>query len=261
MKVVVCIKEVFDSDDVVIDEKTKNIDRNKTKMIINPYDLHAVEAAIQMKEEYGAETYVLSMGVPSCEESLRYCLAMGIDNAILITDKSLAGSDTVVTTLTLSEAIKKIVPDFSLIICGKHSIDSETSIVGPGIAERSGIPQLTYVEKIEEIKDSKITVIKEFADCDQRVEAKLPALMTVTDTVNKARYPDLRRAHFAMDFEVKVLALSDLNLSEEEVGVIGSPTVVGEMHIIERGDSNCKIITGDAPELARQLSDLIGGFN
>lgn len=257
MKIVVCIKQVLNSDDVKIDKKTKNIDRTGAEMIINPCDLNAVELALSLKEEYGAETYVVTMGIPTAKEALRECMAMGIDHGILVSDRALAGSDTIATTLALAETIKQYVPDYSLILCGKHAIDSETSIVGPGIAERLGIPQLTYVEEVVKfVKGESIQVKKQVEDGDLLVEASLPAVLTVSDEINKPRYMNLNRINYAANSEIGVVTVKDLGLSLDRVGQAGSPTIVGEMHIVEK-QSGGQILEGDSEEIGKKLTGLI----
>lgn len=256
MKIVVCIKEVFNSDDVKIDKKTKNIDRRGAELFINPYDLNAVEVALELKDKFGAETYAFTMGIPSAESSLRECLAMGIDKGILLTDRALAGSDTIATSLALTETIKKYVPDFDLIICGKHAIDAETSIVGPAIAERLGIAQLTYVDELVSIEAGNVIVKKAAENGDLEVEAKLPAMLSVTGEVNKPRYMDLKNIRFAVSSEIEVVDTAKLNLSAEDVGVPGSPTVVGEMHMVERAAGACRMLSGSTVDITRKIAEL-----
>lgn len=256
MKIVVCIKEVLDSDDIKIDKVTKNIDRTGAQLMINPYDLNAVELALSIKEKYGAKTYVVTMGIPSAEKSLRECLAMGIDKAMLITDRALAGSDTIATSLALSETIKKYVPDCDLVICGKHAIDAETSIIGPAIAERLGIAQLTYVDEFVELKDNTVVVKRAAENGDLLVEAALPAVISVTGEINKPRYMSLNRIIYAINSEIEVVNTEKLGLAKERVGVMGSPTIVGEMHMVEKNSAACNKLAGDTTELAKQIAQL-----
>ncbi len=256
MKIVVCIKEVFNSDDVKIDKKTNNIDRRGAELFINPYDLNAVELALELKEKFGAETYAITMGIPSAENSLRECLAMGIDKGILITDRALAGSDTIATSLALAETIRKYVPGCDLILCGKHAIDAETSIVWPAIAERLGIAQLTYVDELVSLESGKITVKKASENGDLEVEAKLPAMISVTGEVNKPRYMDLKNIRFAVSSPIDIVGTAKLGLAAEAVGVPGSPTVVGEMHMVERSQGACVMLSGSTVDIARKIAEL-----
>ena len=257
MKVVVCIKEVPKSDEIKIDKKTKNVDRRGAEMIINPYDMNAVQLAIRLKELHGAETFVLTMGLPSAEQSLRECLAMGIDRALLITDRKMAGSDTIATSLVLATAIKKYVPEFDLVLCGKHAIDAETSIVGPGIAERLGIAQLTYVDEWVGIRDdNKVVVRKNSDEGEMLLEASLPAMISVTAEINKPEYMNLNRIGYAMNADVEMITTEKLGLMENLVGVSGSPTVVGEMHMVDKAAGSCKILSGEPAELAKQIAEI-----
>lgn len=260
LKIVVCIKQVLNSDDVKINKETKNIDRTGAEMIINPSDLNAIELAISLKEKYGADTYVITMGIPAAEEALRECLAMGVDNAYLISDRALAGSDTIATTLTLAETIKKYVPGCDLVICGKHAIDSETSIVGPGIAERLNIPQLTYVEEVVEfVKGDSITVKRVVEEGDLVVQAHLPAMLSVTEEVNKPRYMNLNRIGFATNADIEMITAEKLGLSKEQIGQMGSPTIVGDMHIVET-HSKGEMLQGDSSEMGRKIAEIIEGI-
>ena len=260
MNTVVCIKEVFDSDDVKINKETKNIDRSSAELFINPYDLNAIELALELKEKHGGETYVMTMGVPSAEGTLRECLARGIDKAILITDRDLAGSDAVATSLALTETIKKYVPDVDLILCGKHAIDAETSIIGPGIAQRLDVPQLTYVNEVIEVDDKKVVARRIGEDEDLVVETTLPAVMTVSGEINKPRYMSLNNIRYAVNEEIQMVNLEKLGLEKERVGVEGSPTIVGEMHMVEKS-GDCNILSGNPQEIAKQLAEMVLKYN
>lgn len=257
MKIAVCIKEVFNSDDVKIDKETKNIDRTGAEMVINPYDLNAVELALNLKEKFNAETFVLTMGIPSAELSLRECLAMGIDNALLITDKALAGSDTIATSLVLAEIIKKYIPDCSLIICGKNAIDAETSIIGPAIAERMGIPQLTYIDELIELNDESIIIKKEFKGNDILVKSLLPAVISVTGQINKPRYMNMNKIKKAVNFQIATVNIIDLGLNAKVVGIQGSPTVVGEMHMGKSNQIACEFLTDDIKESSKKIAEIV----
>lgn len=258
MNIVICIKEVFNFDDVKINKETKNIDRLGVKMFINPYDLNAIELALNLKDKYNANTYVITMGIPTAEKTLRKCLSMGIDNALLITDIAMVGSDTIATSLVLSEAIIKYIPTFDLILCGKHSIDSETSIIGPAIAKRLGIPQLTYVNKLIDItNENKVIVKKSSENEDIVIEAPLPAVITVTNEINKPRYINLNYIKHALNSKIEIVNSEMLGINKEKIGIPGSPTTLGDMHIIENLIQNCNMLTGDIEDITRKIAKII----
>ncbi|HEX9715060.1 MAG TPA: electron transfer flavoprotein subunit beta/FixA family protein, partial [Desulfurivibrionaceae bacterium] len=143
MKIIVCVKQVPDAKDVRLDPKTNTLSREGVQAIMNPYDRHALEEAVRLKEQHGGTVTVLSMGPPQAEEMLREAVSCGADEAVLVSDRAFAGADTWATTYTLSQAIKKI-DDFDLILCGKQAIDGDTAQVGPGLAERLDIPFVAY---------------------------------------------------------------------------------------------------------------------
>src|SRR5665648_1119776 len=157
MKIVVCIKQVPATNDAKIDPETKRIIREDTKAILNPFDTYAVEEGVQLRDKFGGEVIALSMGPPKAEESLREAISVGVDRAILLSDRAFGGSDTWATSYALAKAIEKI-GDVDLVICGKQSIDGDTAQVGPGIAAHLGWLQAAYVMAVEEISSSSIRV-------------------------------------------------------------------------------------------------------
>lgn len=219
MNIIVCIKQVPDTTDVKTDPKTGTLIREGIPVIINPEDKVAIEAALQFK----GKVTILSMGPPQAEDALREALAMGADKAILLCDKKFAGSDTWATANALAAAIKKI--DYDLIICGRQAIDGDTAQVGPQLAENLGLPQITYVQKLE-IKENKIKAQRELEDGYEIVEAELPALITVIQDMNKPRYSSLQGISDACEKEIKVWSAKDVNVDEKTIGLIASPTKV-----------------------------------
>ena len=160
MKIVVCMKQVPDTANVRIDRETNTLIREGVDSVINPFDTYAIEEAVLLKEAHGGEVAVISMGPPKVEEALRECISLGADDAILITDRAFAGSDTWATSYTLATAIKKI-GDFDLILCGKQAIDGDTAQVGPGIAAHLDIPQITFVRKIRSVDQGQKKIVVE----------------------------------------------------------------------------------------------------
>jgi len=227
MHIVVCIKQVPDTEElprVKINPQDNTIVREGIKNIINPFDENALEEALRIKDKISTSVTTISMGPPQAKEALRKVLAMGVDKAILISDPAFAGSDTLATSYILSQAIKRL-GSFDLIITGKQAIDGDTAQVGPGIAEWLGIPQLTYVRRLE-IKNGMIRAERALEDYFEVVEAKLPALITVTKEINEPRYPSLRGLLMAKKAEIPVWTNEHLKLPLNRIGLDGSPTRV-----------------------------------
>jgi electron transfer flavoprotein beta subunit len=225
MNIIVCIKQVPETTEVKINPETNTLIREGVKSIINPFDMYAIEEAIRLKEKYGGKTTVITMGPPQAEEALREAIAMGIDEAILITDRCFAGSDTWATSFTLSNAIKKI-GDFDLILCGKQASDGDTAQVGPGISAHLDIPQVTYVKKIREINKNYACVERMTEEGFEVISTSLPSLFTVVKEINEPRLPSLRGLMRAKQAKILRWSAKDLELPEDKIGLKGSPTQV-----------------------------------
>ncbi len=224
MKIVVCIKQVPDTAEVRINPETGTLIREGVPSIINPFDMHAIEAGLQIREKTGGKVTVLTMGPPQAETALRDAISMGADNALLLSDSAFAGSDTWATSYILSSAIAKLSAD--IIICGKQAIDGDTAQVGPEVAEFLNIPHISYVRKIEDIKDKSIKVQRLMEEGYDIVESTLPALLTVVKELNEPRLPSLRGKMAAKKAEIKKWSLSDIQADENKTGLKGSPTQV-----------------------------------
>ena len=225
MKIVVCIKQVPEISEVMIDPETNTLIREGIPLIINPFDENALEEGLQIKEKHSGEVIAITMGPSQAEEALRKCLAMGADAAILISDKNFAGSDTLATAYTLSVVIKQLKPD--LVICGKQAIDGDTAQVGPELAEQLRIPQITYVKKVEILKDEKSIILhRETDDGYEIIQSKLPVLITVLKMINEPRYPGIRGIVAAKKKVIKVINANDLKINSDRLGAHGSPTKV-----------------------------------
>lgn len=250
MKIAVCIKQVPDTAEVKINKETGTLMREGVPSIINPYDTHALEAAVQIKESQGAEVVVLTMGPPQAETALRECISMGADEGILLSDRAFAGSDTWATSYALSSAMKKLSPD--LIICGKQAIDGDTAQVGPGMAEMLDIPHVAYVRKIEELTESTIKVHRLMDDGYDVVEASLPALLTVVKEINEPRIPSMKGKMKAKKAGITTWSASDIGAEPGKVGLTGSPTQVKNIFAPEaRGDR--EMIEGTPEEQAEKI--------
>ncbi len=224
MNIIVCIKQVPDTTEVRLDPKTGTLIRDGVPSIINPDDKSGLEAALTLKDEIGAKVTVLTMGPPQAEKALREALAMGADEAILLTDRAFAGADTWATSTTLAAAIKKM--DYDLIIAGRQAIDGDTAQVGPQIAEHLGIPQVSYVEGLEKDGDSLI-LKRVFEDGYHKIKVKTPCLITTLSEMNKPRYMSVGGILDAYrEKEIIKWTLEDIEVNTEHIGLKGSPTKV-----------------------------------
>jgi electron transfer flavoprotein beta subunit len=259
VKIVVCIKQVPDSTDVKINPETNTLVREGVQSITNPFDEFAVEEALLTKEKYGGEVHVITMGPPQAMEVLKNALAVGADKAYLVSDKAFAGADTLATAYTVAKTIETI-GGADLIICGKQAIDGDTAQVGPGIATRLGIPQLTYVAKVREIdvEKKKIVVERMLENGREILESSLPALITVVKDINEPRLPSLLGIKKAAKAQIPTWTANDIHADENRIGLKGSPTWVKKIFSPEpRGGG--KILQGEITEVVPQLVDELMG--
>ncbi|OIQ52989.1 acryloyl-CoA reductase electron transfer subunit gamma [Moorella thermoacetica] len=230
LQMVVCVKQVPDTAEVRINPRTNTLVRAGVPAIINPYDAHAVEAAVQLKEKYGGQVTALSMGPPQAEEVLRRALGMGADRAILLSDRAFAGSDTLATSYILAAAIRAIGREtpVDLVFCGKQAIDGDTAQVGPGIATRLGFTQLTYVMAIDgvDLEKGQIQVQRKLEGKREVIRGRLPALLTVVKDLNELRYASLPALIRAARATIITWSKDDLDLDPASIGLKGSPTSV-----------------------------------
>ncbi len=237
MNIIVCIKQVPATTNVQIDPNTGTLIRSGVESIINPFDEYALEEAVKLKEKFGGKVTVLSMGPPQAETALRECIARGADEAILLTDTRFAGADTLATSYTLAKGIEKL-SYFDLIICGKQAIDGDTAQVGPGLAEKLGIPHVCYVRKIVEIRDegdqSLISVERMMEDGYDLLAMFLPALITVVKEINVPRLPSLRGLAKAKSSLMPVWTAKELGVDKNMVGLSGSATRVIKIFFPQR---------------------------
>ena len=225
MKIIVCIKQVPDTTDVRIDPATNTLVREGVPSIINPFDMYAIEEGLRLREKLGGTVTVLSMGPPQVAQALREAISMGVDEAVLLSDRAFAGADTWATSYTLSMGIRKI-GGFGLILCGKQAIDGDTAQVGPGVAEFLDVPQVTYVKKIEAIDGTQATVWRMTEDGYDVIATPLPAVLTVVKEINEPRLPSLKGKMRAKNYQPTVWKAGDLGADEKNIGLNGSPTNV-----------------------------------
>ena len=244
MKIVVCLKQVPDTTAVKIDPKTGTLIRDGVPSIINPEDKHALEAALQLKDNNGAEVTVLSMGPPQAKSALREALCMGADKAILITDRAFAGADTLATSKALAGALKKL--EYDIIFAGRQAIDGDTAQVGPEIAEHLNIPQVTYVQGVK-VEEDGLLVNRALEDGYELIKVQTPVLLTAIEELNHPRYMNVQYIFDTVDKEVKIMTAADLDIPVEELGLKGSPTKVKKSMTKEAKGAG-EIIKESAPE-------------
>ena len=257
MLIVACVKQVPDTTQVKIDPDTGTLVREGVPFIINPFDTHALEESLRLKDKYGFRVAAISMGPPNTEATLRKALALGADRVILLSDRVFGGADTLATSMVLSEAVKRLAQEeeVAMVICGKQTIDGDTAQVGPGIASRLKYPQLTLVDQIQgvDLEARKVRVRRKLEGRHEIVEAPLPVLITVVREINRSRYPAVPMRLMAEEAEVTLWDNKVMQLPEEGIGLKGSPTQVRRIFSPERTKGE---IVGDGlnnPEEAAQL--------
>ena len=225
---VVCLKQVPDTSEVRIDPLTNNLIREGIPSIINPYDVHALEEALRMRDKVGGQVTIVSMGPMQAIEALQKAMSYGADRAILLSDRAFGGSDSLATAYILATAIKKLdeTEPVDLVLAGKEAIDGDTAQTGPGIAQRLGFAQLTYVIKVRELTDASIIVERKTEGGRMVVEAKLPALITVEKELNDVRYASLPNVMKAAEYMPEIWDSQALNFDRAKIGLKGSPTSV-----------------------------------
>jgi electron transfer flavoprotein alpha/beta subunit len=252
MHTIVFIKQVPATSEIKWDPKTGTLMREGAEGVLNLADKHALEAALQLQEQLGGHSTAVSMGPPQAEEALREALAMGVDRAILLSDKAFAGADTLSTAYTLSLAAKKI-GSFDLILCGKESSDGMTAQVGPQVAEFLGLPQLTRTREIT-ILDALVRIKQKIEDGFRILEAPLPAVITVEREINRPRIPTMDTIMEAYrSKEVTVWSAGDLEGDPELLGLAGSPTQSRAVYTREVKKGEVTMLEGEPDEVAGKL--------
>ena len=256
MKIIVLIKQVPETTDVRIDPETNTLIREGVASVVNPFDMYAIEEALRLKERIeGAKVVVVSMGPPQAVDVLKEALSMGCDEAVLLSDRKFAGSDTWATSYTLSKAIKKI-GDYSIIFCGKQASDGDTAQVGPGVSTHLDIPQVTYVKKIEEIDENKAKVERMTEEGYDIIETPLPVVLTVVKEINEPRLPSLKGKMRAKKAEIPVWGAEDIGCDEDKIGLDGSPTRVLKIFTPPQREGG-RIMEGEPDEMAKELAGLL----
>jgi len=260
MLVVACIKQVPDTTLVSVDPDTGTLIREGVPSIMNPFDTHALEASLELKDRYGFRVVVISMGPPAAEVTLRKARALGADDAILLSDRVFGGADTLATSKTLTEAIVRLgkEDELALVLCGRQTIDGDTAQVGPGIATRLGCTQLTLVDRIEEVDVAARTVKvrRKLEGRHEIVSAPLPVMIAVLREANTPRYPTVPSRLAAATADIPLWNNAVMGIDTEQIGLKGSATQVRKIFSPERAKGEIVGQPSDPPEsVARLLID------
>jgi electron transfer flavoprotein beta subunit len=259
LNLIVLIKQVPEIDKVKFDIEKGRIDRSSAKGVINPFDLNAIEAAVQIKERIGGNITAISMGPPQAISSLREAISRGVDRAILLSDNKFAGADTLATSYTLACAIKKI-KKFDIIICGEKTVDGDTGQVGAEVAEHLNIPHASYVSKIIEYNKEHIIVLSEMGAYNYIIKLNFPCLISVTKDINTPRLPTFKDLMKARKAEIEIWDsnyLSDI-ADINKFGIEGSPTRVIKIAIPKEEIGKCKIFRGEIDNIIPALVEELG---
>lgn len=263
MRIIVCIKQVPDTNEVRINQETGTLIREGVSSIMNPDDKNALEEALRLKDDWNAEVITVTMGPGQAKEILKESLAMGADKAFLVSDRAFGGSDTWATSTILAAAIEKI-GNYDIIFCGRQAIDGDTAQVGPETAEFLNIPQITYVKKLT-IQDNKLKVVR-FTEYGEYIyEVKTPVLLTAIKELNTPRYPTVKGIIKAYDEEnddeIRIFGFEDLNVDPSQIGLKGSPTNVYKSFVPVKS-KNSEIIDGlNAREKSKKLVQKLSELN
>lgn len=253
MHIIVLVKQVPDTSEVRINRETNTLIRDGVPSIINPFDMYAIEEALRLREKHGGKVTALTMGPPQAAEALKEAVSLGVDDVVLLSDRSFAGADTWATSYALSQGIRKI-GAYDLIIAGKQAIDGDTAQVGPETADMLGVPFVAYIKKIERVDGATMTAERMMDEGFDVVETSLPALITVVKEINEPRVPSLKGKMKAKSLKVTTWSAKDVEADEVKCGLKGSPTkVVRIFPPAPRGQR--EILTGTMEE---QVAAVVG---
>ncbi|MFC1521292.1 electron transfer flavoprotein subunit beta/FixA family protein [Elusimicrobiota bacterium] len=255
LKVIVCFKVVPRPEEVKVNKETNTLDRANVRNIINPPDMNALELALMLKDKHDAEVTLVSMGPPFFEGYLRLAMSVGADKGYLLSDRAFGGADTLATTYTLAEGIKKA-GNYDIIICGEESSDGATAQVPPGLAEWLDTSQVTYVTDLEYIeKDHKIKARREVKGGHEDLISALPAVLSVKPGINELRFINFDRKEWSIkDAQVTVWNAKDIGADEAKIGWNGSPTTVAGVKQLATLERKREKIKGDPKTIAKELA-------
>jgi electron transfer flavoprotein beta subunit len=253
---IVCMKVTPKIEQIKFDEQKKTIVREGVENEINDADKNALEAALKLKDAQGGKVTVLSMGPPSFESFLKLAVAMGADDAVLLSDRAFGGADTFATSRVLAAGIEKLKP-FDVVYCGEASADGSTEQVPPSIAGWLGIPHVSYVSEIG-IVGEKLRARREITDGHETVEVTPPVLVSVQLGCNSPRFPDFRRKRWAeTEFKLRVMNIQDLGFAPGDVGLEGSRTEVTGLSRMRSPERKREILRGTEEEIAKRLVQIV----
>jgi len=255
MKILVFVKQVPDTTDVKLDPKTGNLNREGVESIMNPLDANAIEAALQLKEKYGATVVAVSMGPPQAEDVLKKALAMGCDESVLLSDRAFGGADTLATGYVLAKAAEKI-GGYDLLLFGRHASDGETAQTGPVTAAFLAVPQISLAESLD-VQDGWVIATRTTEDCTEKVRAKMPALVTVCAEINEPRYATPLNIMKALKKPRQVWNHEELGADPAKCGIPGSPSITKRLFEPEHEKVDTVLFTGEEAEMAKQFVDML----
>lgn len=261
LHIVACIKQVPDTKIIKMNPKTNTMDRASAPAILNPYDAHAVEEAVRLKQRYGGIVSVLTMGPPPAVKAIRKCIEIGADEGYMISDRAFAGADTLATSYALTKALHKIAKErpIDLIVCGKMTIDGDTGQVGPGIARRLDIPPLTSVKKIVEIdKEKGIAILhRKLEDGYEVVSSTLPCLFSVEKDINEVPYSTMPNMLRAARYNPHIWSVNELeDVDKAQLGLKGSPTIVSSVWAPQKPQGG-QLLEGTPAEQVERLLGIL----
>lgn len=256
MKIIVCMKQVPATSKVDIDPETGNLKRGSAGQRTNPYDLYALECALQIREKTGGSVTVLTMGPAQAESMIRDAYSMGADEGVILSDRKFAGSDVLATSYTLTQGIE-LLGGADLILCGRQTTDGDTAQIGPAIAEHLHIPHCAWVSAIEEVDETQITLRQNFGSVTQVSRMHYPCLVTVDKDICVPRLPSWRLTKETRERPVRIVTFEDLPKPDlTRFGAVGSPTRVERIFAPEAGSESMKIL-GSAEEKAKKLAEIL----
>lgn len=253
MNIMVCIKQVPDTNKVEVDPVTGVLKRNGIESKMNPYDLYAIETALRLKEQMGGSVSVITMGPPQAKAVIREAYSLGADSGVLLTDRAFAGADVLATSRAISQGIK-MAGNFDIILCGKQSTDGDTAQVGPEISEWLGISSVTNVTKIISVSQEDITVEREIPTAVETLKLRFPCLISVEKDICIPRLPSYLKKTATCEREIRAITLNDLeDNNPENYGLSGSPTQVQRIFPPEV-NSDREMFTGSAEGVAEKTA-------
>jgi electron transfer flavoprotein beta subunit len=262
LKIVICVKQVPDTDEIKIDKENETVEIGNVKKIINRDDLNALEEALKIKDLYNdTHITVITMGSPEAKDMLLECLALGADEAVLVTDKTLEDSDSLVTSSVLAAAINKI-GNFDLILTGRQATGGDTAQVGPQLAEKLNVPQVTGIIKLSIESDMKTIIVKRaLEDKYETIKLKMPCLLTAVKELNKPRSMSLRGILDAGKKNIKIMSVKDIEMPINMVGQDASPTKIVSISVPVH-NKKCKFIRAETDKEAAEslLTELKGKY-